>query len=86
MKKQRYLVQRLDTEEFFCHPSEVEEFTQWIKDPLRAHKWVDLDSCLAAVRTSDMVGNPAQVHTSPWSYDQEGRLFRDQVTVKAPPR
>ena len=64
MKKQRYLVQRLDTEEFFCHPSEVEEFTQWIKDPLRAHKWVDLDSCLAAVRTSDMVwGIPAQVHT-----------------------
>ena len=62
--KQRYLVQRLDTEQFFCHPSEVGEFTQWTKDPHKAHKWVDLDSCIAAVRTSDMVWQiPAKVHT-----------------------
>ena len=62
--KQRYLVQRLDDQRFFVHPSDVGEFTQWIKDPMRAHHWVDLDSCRAAVRTSEMVWQiPAQVHT-----------------------
>ena len=62
--KKRYLVQRLDTAEFFVHPSEIGEFTQWIKDPLKAHKWADLDSCVAAVRTSALVwGIPAKVHS-----------------------
>ena len=31
MMKQRFLVQRLDTEMYFCHPSEVGEFKQWTK-------------------------------------------------------
>ena len=62
--KKRYLVQRLDTQEFFVHPSEIGEFKQWIKDPLRAHQWVDFDSCAAAARTSDMVwAIPAKVHS-----------------------
>ena len=62
--KQRYLLQRTDTEMFFTHPCDVEEHQQWIQDPLRAHQWVDLDSCAAAVRTSEMVwGIPAQIHT-----------------------
>ena len=62
--KKRYLVQRLDTQEFFVHPSEIGEFKQWIKDPLRAHQWVDFDSCAAAVRTSALVwGIPAKVHS-----------------------
>ena len=48
--KTRYLVQRVDTEEFFIHPSDnPREFRQWIKDPLKAHRWVDYDSCAAAV-------------------------------------
>lgn len=60
--KKRYLVQRLDTEQYFCHPSEAGEFTQWTKDTSKAHKWVDLDSCLGAVQTSCMVWQiPAQV-------------------------
>ena len=55
---------RLDDERFFCHPSEAGEFTQWTKDPLKAHKWVDFDSCSAAARTSDMVWQiPAKVHS-----------------------
>ena len=62
--KKRYLVQRLDTQEFFVHPSEIGEFKQWIKDPLRAHQWADFDSCAAAARTSDMVwAIPAKVHS-----------------------
>ena len=62
--KKRYLVQRLDDERFFCHPSEVDEFTQWTKDPHKAHKWADFDSCSAAARTSDMVWQiPAKVHS-----------------------
>ena len=62
--KKRYLVQRLDDERFFCHPSEVGEFTQWTKDPLKAHQWADFDSCSAAARTSDMVWQiPAKVHS-----------------------
>ena len=62
--KQRYLVQRLDDQRFFCHPSEVGEVTQWTKDPLKAHKWVDLDSCIAAVQTSESIWCiPAKVHT-----------------------
>lgn len=62
--KQRYLVQRMDDQRFFCHPSEIGEFSQWTKDPLKGHRWVDLDSCLAAVQTSQMVwGIPAKVHT-----------------------
>ena len=77
--KKRYLVQRLDTEMFFCHPSEVGEFTQWTKDPHKAHKWVDLDRCIAAARTSDMVwGIPAPGFIPSLSpYDQEERLLRD---------
>ena len=62
--KQRYLVQRLDDERFFVHPSDNEGPKQWVKDPLQAHQWVDLDSCNAAARTSQMVwGIPAKVHT-----------------------
>lgn len=61
---QRYLVQRLDDQRFFCHPSEAEEFTQWTSNPSKAHKWVDLDSCISAVRTSEMIwGIPAKVQT-----------------------
>ena len=60
--RKRYLVQRLDTEMFFCHPSEVGEFTQWTTDKLKAHHWVDFDSCASAARTSDLVwGIPAKV-------------------------
>ena len=61
--KKRYLVQRLDTEMYFCHPSEVAELKQWTQKQEEAHKWVDFDSCAAAARTSDMVwGIPAKVH------------------------
>ena len=60
--KKRFLVQRLDTEMYFCHPSEGGEFKQWTKKQDEAHKWVELDSCIAAARTSDMIwGIPARV-------------------------
>ena len=63
--KKRYLVQRLDTEEFFVHPCDnPRELRQWIKDPLKAHRWVDYDSCAAAVQTAEMVwGIPSMVHS-----------------------
>ena len=62
--KQRYLLQRTDTEMFFVHPNDVVGMKQWIQDPLQAHQWVDIDSCAAAVRTSEFIwGIPAQIHT-----------------------
>ena len=54
--KKRYLVQRLDDQRFFCHPTEAGEFTQWTKDTKKAHKWVDLDSCLEQFRPAKWSG------------------------------
>ena len=62
--KQRYLVQRMDDQRFFCHPADDGRFTQWTKDPTKAHQWVDLDICLMAVKVSTNVWCiPAEVHT-----------------------
>ena len=69
--KQRYLLQRNDTEMYFCHPSEIGEFTQWTRIQHQAHQWVDLDRCLAAAQTSEMIwGIPASVRTVQLPYEK----------------
>jgi hypothetical protein len=61
--KTRYLLRRTDTDMFFVHPSDADGVNQWVKHPLAATQWVDIDSCAAAARTSQWIWQiPAVPH------------------------
>lgn len=61
--KTRYLLRRTDTDQFFVHPGDNDGVHQWVKHPLNAHQWVDIDSCAAAARTSQWIWQiPAVPH------------------------
>jgi hypothetical protein len=61
--KTRYLLRRTDTDQFFVDPGDNPDHCQWVKHPLAARQWVDIDACAAAARTSQWIWQiPAVPH------------------------